>query len=119
MDQIYRFEVTWLGLHAFREVFAAFSRKDRGFTRCKVDMDKALADTAGSPSAGGAVIGERRNGKKRRSPSKEADEEEGSRGRGQEGATAAKNARRGGAYSRLRHVVRSPDALSLLHTLTT
>lgn len=114
VDQIYRFEVTWLGLHAFREVFAAFSRKDRGFARCKLDMEKALEDAA--RSAGGAdAVGEKRNDSKERGKTPEGG---GSRARGKERA-AVGNARRGGAYNRLRHVVRSPDALSLLHTLTT
>ena len=123
VDQIYRFEVTWLGLHAFREVFGAFSKKDRGFTRCKLDMEKALVDAAGS--TGGAVVGvgEKRNDRGRGKPpaagdEEEEEEEEGLRRRGEERATA-KSARRGGAYNRLRHVVRSPDALSLLRTLTT
>lgn len=103
--------MTWLGLHAFREVFAAFARKDRGFLRCKLDMEKALVDAAGSA---GGVVGKNRNDGQRG----KASEEWGLRGR-RKGGETAKNARRGGAYNRLRHVVRSPDALSLLYTLTT
>lgn len=122
IDQIYRFEVTWLGLHAFREVFGAFSKKDRGFTRCKLDMEKALVDAAGSTGGGVVGVGEKRNdrgrGKTPAAGDEEEEEEEGLRRRGEERATA-KSARRGGAYNRLRHVVRSPDALSLLRTLTT
>eukprot|EP00752_Nemacystus_decipiens_P012225 g10838.t1 len=104
--KIYRFEVTWLGLHAFREVFAAFSRKDRGFTHCKLDMEKALVEAAGS--TGGGVI----DGGTTKPPAVE-----GSHGWRKERAPA-NGARRGGAFNRLRHVVRSPDAMSLLHTLT-
>ncbi|CAM9723132.1 unnamed protein product, partial [Scytosiphon promiscuus] len=102
--KIHRFEVTWLGLHAFREVFAGFAKKDSGFTRCKLDMEKALAETAGPlrfGSASGASTAPREG------PG------------GGEVAGGARNVRRRGqAYGRLWHVVRSPDALSLLRTLT-
>lgn len=108
--QIHRFEVTWLGLHAFREVFGAFARKDRGFARCKLDVEKALMETAGS--RGGGFDGIYR----KKSKGKEVAAAAG----GEEGATSntPHGVRRGRAYDRLRRVVRSPDALSLMQTLT-
>lgn len=110
--------MTWLGLHAFREVFAAFSRKDRGFASCKLDMEKALAETAGpSPSAVASAAGSAEDDAKMETIRLQ---DGGSAGGSGAGDTGAKNARRrGGNYKRLRHVVRSPDALSLLRTLTT
>ncbi|CAM9377315.1 unnamed protein product, partial [Pylaiella littoralis] len=117
--KIHRFEVTWLGLHAFREVFGAFSRKDPGFTRCKLDMENAILVETIAGSGGGA---DKEDNKTGRGGARQEAEGSGGRGAGGTAAAAAaarRNPRRGGAYNRLRHVMRSPDALSLLHTLTT
>lgn len=100
--QIRRFEVTWLGLHAFREVYGAFSVKHRGFNRCKLDVHNALEVAPGS----GGLEGKRQS--KDGSP---------------DGSVVRKGAnteaQQRGAYRRLLRVVRCPDALGLLHTLTT
>ncbi|CAM9246639.1 unnamed protein product, partial [Ectocarpus sp. 12 AP-2014] len=108
--KIHRFEVTWLGLHAFREVFGAFARQDRGFARCKLDVERALTETAGS--RGGGFEGLSRKMRKGRGGAAAAGWGEGATPDTQHGV------RRGRAYDRLRRVVRSPDALSLLQTLT-
>lgn len=105
-SQIHRCEVTWLGLTAFREVFGAFARKDRGFARCKLDVERALMETAGS--RGGGFDGFSRKKRKTKEGAAAAGGEE----------EATSDTRRGRAYGRLRRVVRSPDALSLLQTLT-
>lgn len=103
-DQIRHFEVTWLGLHAFREVFGAFSTKHRGFTRPKLDMHRALLEAEG----GRGLEGRGRTG------SRKCFVEEISGGSG--GGTT--DTRRGRGCDRLRRVVRAPDALNLLRTLT-
>lgn len=153
--KIHRFEVTWLGLHAFREVFSAFSKKDGGFTRCKLDMEKALAETPGPlcpppppqrggerGAGGGRSIGDNNDdslrGRSAQHPQKGKDSSCASgSGSGSGSAPSATTGRRAGgggeeaeagvqdvrrhgqAHGRLWHVVRSPDALSLLRTLTT
>ncbi|CAN0157920.1 unnamed protein product [Ectocarpus sp. 12 AP-2014] len=108
--KIHRFEVTWLGLHAFREMFGAFARKDRGFARCKLEVERALRETAGS--RGGGFEGFSRNMRKGKEGAAAAGWGEGATPDTQHGV------RRGRAYGRLRRVVRSPDALSLLQNLT-
>lgn len=113
--------MTWLGLHAFREVFAAFSRKDRGFTTCKLDMEKALLkETAGpSSSAASSVAGSADDNTKMGTGGLQNGGSAGGPGAGDAGAKNARRRDGDGNYKRLQHVVRSPDALSLLRTLTT
>lgn len=102
--QIHRFEVTWLGLHAFREVFGAYSRKHKGFARPTAVMHQALVEAERDSALDGATgSGELSAGIGRRL-------EEGQGGR--------RNARRHCAYARLRGVARAPDAVKLLQTLT-
>lgn len=97
MNKVHRFEVTWLGLHAFREVFGAYSIKNKGFARLKLDMNHAL------------VQAERDTGKTR---------QRGAASGGESGSGGIENPCRSSAYARLRRVVRLPDALNLLQTLT-
>lgn len=99
-NQIHRFEVTWLGLHAFQEVYSAFSVRFSGFTRPKLDMQKALADLEGP----------------RRMDQKKRERKEGPEMSSEREGKAAR--RRRGASDRLRRVVRCADALNLLRTLT-
>ncbi|CBJ33900.1 telomerase reverse transcriptase catalytic subunit [Ectocarpus siliculosus] len=106
----HRFQVTWVGLPAFREVFGAFPMKDRGFARCKLHVESALRETAGS--RGGGFEGFSRKIRKGKEGAAAAGWEEEATPDTQHGV------RRGRAYGRLRRVVRSPDALSLLQTLT-
>eukprot|EP00904_Undaria_pinnatifida_P007527 jgi/Undpi1/3904/HiC_scaffold_16.g07272.m1 len=102
--KVRRFEVTWLGLHAFREVYAKFSVKHRGFYRCKLDVDDAL-------QAAGWGGGGRQ--------SKDGSQE-GSSGvcNGSNNRGSKMEAQRRGAERRLHRVVGCADALELLHTLT-
>lgn len=104
--QIHRFEVTWLGLHAFREVFSAFSTKHRGFTSPKLAMHHALLEAEKVDGLGGKEVSRQGEG--------DAREGEAQRGR------KAKNPQLGVIrdYARLRKVVGSSDAICLLQTLT-
>lgn len=102
-EQVSCFEVTWLGLHAFHKVFGAFSAKHKGFSRPVMDMAEALRDVE--------------SGKKSETEKKETSRSVDEGGRG--GNAEKSKARRVEAVQRLRRVVCNPDALRLLHTLTT
>lgn len=97
IEQVSCFEVTWLGLYAFHNFFGAISAKHKGFSRPVVDIAEALLEVES---------GEKRG---------MSQGVEGGRG----GNAEKSKARRFKAVQRLRRVVCNPDALRLLHTLTT
>lgn len=96
-EQVSCFEVTWLGLYAFHKVFGVFSAKHKGFSRAVVDIAEALLDVE--------------SGEKR-------DTSQGVEG-GRGGNAEKSKARRFETVQRLRRIACNPDALRLLHTLTT
>lgn len=101
IDQIQRFEVTWLGLHAFGKVFTAFATNHKGFTLPASDMQRALRESelVDGPSSG----------------PKEPGQDD---GQIFDRRVRTSNSPRRRAYARLRGIVRAPDALKLLQNLT-
>lgn len=98
--QISRFEVTWLGLHAFWKVFDALAARQRCFARPAADVRRALVET------------ETRNRLLQQGHKHPKETVDG-------GAPGAKILpRRSRSHARLQAVVRERDAVDLQVTLT-